>query len=683
MDLFFTIFIVLLIILLLIAYMLNRVPRTHDLIQLLDLVREEKPMATAFSLGSVRYTSKKNRYLNIYWDGDKITQKLQTRPVNSDGSYVFRTNHGRIIEYSDGFTITGMEKVFFKCPAGYKNFNCQLESPCTMEEHKNEASKGLTYTMFNALDVYQHSLMDVPVNSDKDVSSLEKHPRIRIQCLKDGNYELVTCPNNKVLDPVSLKCQPYDICEDRINGYKHNYSKDGKELEPGHYLICEENVGKDMECAKNTSFSMSQQGCITQSKCYGRGSDQIWEKSDTFIQCKNDREFRKYCEHGIDMDDNGIMNCHKINCFPNEIEEESKLLEYYTKGKKCTNDDRPIRVICTKKKVNKIYQHEWIEKFKIVVEGWPDRIMNKTTYECMTPDDSIYKKDATELVRYTDIMSQSYPYDLKRETFKCKTRYVWDYKIGKIFETLTRKDAGDIILDSASPCQYKIYEKPDRIPIWGFGERFPIKTSGKAPAVYRVSFIQEKTFDIPYRMWPTYNWKTKVYYATTVCYDFTNRKFVCDTFTDIVPPVGFALADSATKKDQQLYLRGYPDFPKKNEHNDYMWYFIASGETEPVRFRPSAKRETTRYACPQSIDTTSMKNGTTAFVFIMWDNILGSNFVELTPGFIIKRREIIVSGKSASISFQPVMIEKLKTKTTLKYMNLSITLPRDGVLKFP
>lgn len=48
--------------------------------------------------------------------------------------------------------------------------------------------------------------------------------RLRVQCLdKDRNCYIESCPGNKLVDRESLRCETYDICNDRINGYKQNF----------------------------------------------------------------------------------------------------------------------------------------------------------------------------------------------------------------------------------------------------------------------------------------------------------------------------------------------------------------------------------------------------------------------------------------------------------------------------
>lgn len=119
----------------------------------------------------------------------------------------------------------------FTCPDGYEGASCQ--PLCTAEE-----CEPLTYAQFNALDLYGNTFArpsaDLTDSGRPDVLGVRTTGLSRPQA-----------------DPATAQCLEYDVCQDRVNGFKHDV--DGALLK-GEFYLCA-NKSERRACRDQTRCS--------------------------------------------------------------------------------------------------------------------------------------------------------------------------------------------------------------------------------------------------------------------------------------------------------------------------------------------------------------------------------------------------------------------------------------------
>lgn len=604
MDLFFLTMLVVLTLVLLAVYVLNNVSQTNDLLKVFNTLLQQNPSTVAFSLG---YDRQRDRYRNVYTrpvaeakDGRiEAYVSWERNPVNTDGKYVVvNSDHGRITEKSNGFEVAGVNSSHLTCPDGYEGSRCRASRLCTEEDCASAQIKPLTYTQFNALNLYKNTFARTTADLVKE--SEATHPRIRIQCLQNGTHELQVCPDNKLLDPTTIQCREYDLCQDRVNGYKHNYRVDtlSAALHNDEYYLCADNKSVLKKCKDRTVFSMTNQGCIVESVCFNRGKDQIAVDHNNYIQCRADTGRKVYCEHGVLKNDN-VLSCKTKTCKPYTLRYDDGTLNYVYGQKVCDDQDKATLTICDRTPTGKSYSYRWAEQFQLNLANWPTAVLDETTQTCVAPTDDIIVDTATVDLAWSSAMNTGHKFNIRKQEYVCKEgEYRWDYIAGAVVPAPGRSD---IFVDAAAPCQTTAVLN-EETEWWSLAnsragahtvQTFPPDTT--PPLVYAVLL----TIDYD-DFWPVYDTTTKKYTGSVCTYDSKAKTHTITRYTDTIPPLGFARVDTLDGDDRStvpVTLIGYTGFPMNvlvNNYKSYMYYFVASGKTETLRFSSSAHQSVHR-----------------------------------------------------------------------------------------
>lgn len=609
MDIILLITAVLVVFLIIGFYVINSVKKTNDLNVIFESLARLKPDTVSFCLGK---SSNTNKYKNVTadQDGNPIV-RVDDYPVNLDGGFIILKNHGDVTELptGNGFKISGVELVDFKCPDGFEGVTCKLKPICT----DNDAGqyKALTYTQFNELGIYVHNFSHT--NIQASARSIEPtHPRIRVLCTNNfGSYELQTCPNNTLLDG-NLKCQPYDICEDRINGYKHNFkiSTSSPELEKNTYYICDNNASSLTKCSEGTVFSMSNSGCITELVCYNRGNDTLPIDENSYIQCANDQGKTIICDDGI-VNDNGVLSCKVNTCIPQDYNFSNGMLKYKYGDIVCNDGVSNIK-ICNNAPNPKAYDYEWAEQFTYKIESWPKEIMDSDR-NCVVPTDDIIDNPVIKM-QFTEAMIDDYDFNLKTEMFVCPddTKYVIDYKNQTVIPPT------DEILNHLTPCQNEIADLSS-IQFQLIAPPFP--------QLYMFMYVPIYIDDSDVYFWPeksNSSTTTPFYLASTVVN--TDSELEITTLQSTILPLGFSDSDS----DRKLLYNGYAAYETKPNS---IYYFACSGKYEfPVLYEPTVIK-TQKIAIRSSVITTESST------FALDMNQMSTTTKTIIPNLKFSRKE--------------------------------------------
>lgn len=656
MDILFIILSIILIIIIVAVYVLNNVPITSDITTLFKNIVKLKPSTTSFCIGKKK--GEKNLYRNAVTNSNgNVIIKEDQHPIGLDGEYIILKDHGTIIENGDGYKMSGMEMVNFKCPNGYTGINCTLIPIC--EPNDVGKIKPLTYTQFNSLGLYANT---ISAYKRKTLPSTTEptHPRIRVQCLTDtGEYKLETCPDNRLLDD-NLICQPYDICEDHMNGYKHNFKlhKDDLDLANNEYYICQNNVSVKTQCINDTIFSSTLHGCITESICFNRGNDTIRIDDKSYVQCENDMGKKIECETHVIENDGGVLSCFIPTCSPVKYEYNDAQLKYVYGEVTCVNDVAETKM-CDNTPEPRVYSYKWAEPFQYTIENWPKEVL--VNNKCVTPTDDIIANPIINLA-WSNAMPASHPFNLITQEYICDPtyKYRWDY----LNNTLIPNNNDGEIVNSAAPCQNDLVNSPITFENWAL----PLDS------VY--IFRYEPTHLPSYKnihLWPIINKRSKKYFHTRCTYDAENLNVT--TYVSDNLPLGFSnppQTNNLNSVDNYLRLNGYPKAPIKN---DVQYYFIATGTLELVKMNEPKIEYHEQYKLLKRIDTT--KNVSFA---IDWSKI--TNTLTLFDGLVtLDSKHITIDGDTIAVGFSVFKIQFIKKgKSIFHFSTLSVSFDNE---KYP
>lgn len=662
MDILFVITIFILIVIIVVYAVGNRVVRTKDLELIMTKLMNERPTAVAFTLGRVDGSS---LYDNVYRDKlNELYVKRERYPITPEGKRIVDAPHGDVSERPDGngFVISGMEFVEFKCPPGYEHRNCMIEPLCDSESAGRYRT--IDYTQFNALHLYRNDFKDSRPRSIDPESLPEEavHPRIRAFCHTDGHYELETCPDNQLLDPKSVECRVYDICEDHMNGYKHNYQINDHDppLSANEYYLCQSNVSVKMKCAEGTVFSDDFHGCVNVSRCADTTDDRRLALDDKhYIQCRGGVGRIVNCPDGVTGDEaHGDLACRNKICKPTVYTFDDGVLQFDTGADICMeNDDVPRRVTCDTAPTPRTFRANWLEDFvAYTYDKWPKRIYSRSSQSCVPPTETIVKPDAKLNVKWSGLMSQAHPFYVNVQhgrVYECgeEYKYRWDY----LHDTLVPDDlpppsanSTRMFVDTAAPCQTEATSN-DSMPWQGCKLTAEYPRGGgdgrtNLAGVYAVACQSEFHEDVAANMgiapvWPYYDSESKLYGGATIM-------FVTDGLTAVhyessLPPVGFLSYDEGRAsgvrmkneriddKRTRLKLRGVDESFYEAIHKEYdtrVWYHIATGRTDRLVFDPTGLRESKKitFEYRNRIDTSldvPTDDGVMLHVPIAWHKI--------------------------------------------------------------
>lgn len=574
MDIIFLSVAILAIILIIISYLLNYISKTDNFEKLFSRISKLNPSTTAFTLdrraGKFR-NIKSDQYGNVKLYEEEF-------PVTPDGQYLILKDHGTVVEKTDGFSISGMEFVNFKCPVGYESSLCHMKPLCTADDAGK--TKPITYNQFNGLGLYRNNFEYTMMQRYMPDSSNNEpiHKRLRVHCVDaKGHYEIESCPQNKLLNK-DLQCEPYDICNDRLNGYKHNFKINQNEssLSDNEYYICENNVSVKRKCSDNTVFSLVANGCITSSICYGRGQETIAVDSTTYIQCKNDTGERISCPDGVVMDENNVLSCNTYICSPEVRKFENKHLRYIFSETTCINNVAET-ITCDSTKSDRIYKYTWVDDFQYRLENWPKEILRDG--KCIAPDDNIIYDPIVNLA-WSPAMPARHPFNLKTQQYECdsnKYKYRWDYIAQQLQPSLSEWDE---FVYSGAPCQNTATDSPFKFKQQSFPKD-------------KIYIIKTQPVHLPnynnISLWPTV--RQGIYYHTRCEYTAEGLRVTTNSSKSI--PLGFLPADDKIF----LLLAGYESFTRRR---NVQYYFIASGRLELVVMHEPQVESQTTYRYPEN-----------------------------------------------------------------------------------
>lgn len=548
------------------AYLLNRVPKLQNLTTLFNNVRLLDPMITAFTL---RYDEETGKYVNVSIDENgEVRSRRENRPIDKLGSYIINQDHGTVEDLANGFKISGFETSTFTCPSGYSGPTCQLNKLCEPIVDDGRL-KPLTYTQFNDLYVNQSINPTIVTRGKRDAPIEAVHPRIRIQCLTNGEYELQACPDNRLLDK-NLSCRPYDLCQDRLSGYKHNnqISDTDPPLPSNQYYICENGASVKTTCLDGTKFSMSANGCITESVCFGKGSITLPRDEKSYIQCKNDVGVVVNCTNGVTVNASGDRVCVSKACEPQTLSFSDSVISYVYGQVVCVNN-RPELKICDNAPKPRKYEYNWAEPFNYTIDNWPTEILNTKSGICETPTDSIIVGPVS--LAWSSAMYQSHPYDLRTEQFVCEpnsTKYRWDYKNG------TTVPSTDMFVDTGAPCQSQALTATPWSPNVDL-VRYPEIDETKP--FTRPPLLIGEPMNALIDSWPVYSSRDRKYRVSLVDLS-SDGSISLSAYESDIPPLGFAISKSRGDGFAELIGFGVPKDPESCR-----WFTIASGKFEPIR----------------------------------------------------------------------------------------------------
>lgn len=634
MDIIFLITAIMLVLIIFVVYILNTVKKTSDLDALFLRILKFKPDTVSFCLGKNKSNGK---YNNVVLDNNgKAVLREDSYPVGLDGAFIIVKDHGEVteLESGDGFKINGIDLVEFKCPNGFEGINCKLTPLCGPDD--SGSLKPITYTQFNELGLYTNAFVSNSIINYFARIIEPTHPRIRLLCLDDlGNFELQTCPNNTLLDQ-DLKCQPYDICSDRINGYRHNYkiSDTSVELEKNQYYICNNNVSVLTTCSDGTLFSMANSGCISESICFNRATDTIPVDANSYIQCANDQGTRVTCDLGID-DTNGILSCIVNTCTPQTFSFNDGLLNF-TYGNTICNDRIADTKLCNNTPNPRIYNYEWAEKFTYSIDEWPTEIMDENR-NCVVPTDDIISDPIIQL-GWTNAMPNTHDYNIISEKYICPedTSYVIDYK-NQVVDPVP-----DGVINHLYPCQNELVDTS----VFDF----PLYTATLPPlsiVMYTPCYIKNSTTLWP--IWPIKNDSANAYVSATI--KMTESELIISRQSTSILPLGFADPAEAGEGKILIY-NGYSTIVLEPYS---LYYFFTSGKLEGATLYEPNIEETLTLPILSQVDTAQSID-----FAINMNNIAETVSIYILPTLVFEKYQFTINDivykagyVAMSIEFEP------------------------------
>lgn len=621
MDVLFILVCIAIIFIIGVVYLLNSIEQTSDINKLANIILKNDPTIRNFTLG--QNPNDPNTFLNVVINNSgQMEIKPGPYPVKKDGQYYIIKEHGTIEEYDDGFRITGIDSINFKCPNGYHGYECKLNAICGPDDNA-DTIKPLTYTQFNALHLYRNDAEIAMVNKRDTTESI--HPRLRIQCLgNNGEFQLQACPDNSLLNK-NLQCQVYDICQDSIDGHKHNYqiNADDTPLQPNEYYICHNRHSEKMTCENGTVFSSIAKACISQSICIGKGDETIRLTERSYVQCKNDIGLKIDCPNGIIEDANGKLVCAIKLCSPKKLFFTDEYIRFVYGEIKCIDDNTAVTKFCNTDKNPKHYTFQWAVKSEFVINNWPTEILYNG--ECIPPTDHIFIKPIVNL-RYTDAMPKEHPYNLKNRRFVCKsnTKYRWDYdqqtSIPHYDNYNNDPNTSKRIVYSGDPCQNNVVltrkgEYPFKFKITGYPNMNIYIFVVEPVHIEAYEYDDDKKREINH--WPIQT-DDGLFKHTRCTYEDTYLKISNITTKTLFK--GF-IYPSSPDIDNRLELIGYPDAPKNLEAQ---YYFIGSGRLERLYFPEydliKADHDKFNYLNDNKLDTTKPESIDFAINMNAFDN---------------------------------------------------------------
>lgn len=621
MDIVFMITAIFLVFLIVAVYILNSVKKTTDLKSIFEALLKSKPDTVSFCLGKIESTGK---YRNVVLDQDnEAVVREDDYPIGLDGKYIILSDHGTVspLASGDGFKISGIDLIEFSCPAGFEGETCTLIPLCS--EADAGQYKALTYTQFNELGLYSNSFMKTPIESRAGVEPT--HPRIRVLCLTNNEYELQTCPSSTLLDE-NLQCKPYDICEDRINGYKHNFkiSTADQPLNKNEYYICDNNASVLTTCSDNTVFSMSNSGCITESICFNKGSATIAYDDTSYIQCSNDQGLKVNCPDGID-DQNGVLSCKVNTCIPEEYTFSDEIVTFKYGSVVCIDNVSDVKM-CDATPQPKTFTYKWAESTTFTIESWPTEVLDDNR-NCVAPTNDIISNPLVQL-QWTDAMLDEHEYNIMTDKYTCPedTAYVIDYK------NQTVEPEVDGPLNHLSPCQNALADI-SATQFQLFAPTFPTLYMFLYSYVYIPDYSK-------YSLWPIkYKAPSNTYKVTSMW--LTESELTITTRKSSKLPLGFS-DPTDIDVDNRLLYNGYKEYTIDSQ---LIYYFAVSGKYESTDMYESDISEADTIPVKSTVDTTESDT------FAVNMTLMDDTPIEILPNITFSREKFTIDSTTYAAGY--------------------------------
>lgn len=576
--------------LLAVAYTLNTVRRTGDVRTVMLELTKTRPDTRALSLG---YDRARQKFRNAVLDQrGNVVIRHDPYPVTETGDFIVLRDHGRVDYHDDHYTIDGFPFTKFACPDGFMGKNCDPVPLCG--ENDENVYRPLTHRQFAQLRLY-----DTSISRDGEQirrrrrrrrqADDDRHDRIKIHCTSGGRYKLEACNDNELLDE-NLKCRPYDLCEDRLSGFKHNYPiTDDDRLEPHEYYTCTDNRSVRTKCSANDMvFSRVYGTCIVRNQCTGKGDATIRIDDKRYVQCRNDSGRTVTCSQGVQEDEKGRLSCRTTLCRPYDLTYDDHLIRYLY-GRVTCEQDQPIKHICEVEPfTEKTFRYKWVEPFQLTVKNIPSNVYMDGSCKPLTDFRDIVYNSVVPLA-WSKAMSQPHPYDFVKEQYVCDTKYRWDYAKG----VTVPPTPIDEFVDPGAPCQDRSYTTFE-LPWQNFDTvRYP-ETGAPLLIGTPTGYAHETDTD---SFWPVYLGDDR-YQTTTIDVRSDAGRIVLTDWIDTVPPLGFgrSTVESPQKNahgQERLDLYGFGQPPTGLEGH-YRWFVIASGRFEPIKVSPSAVKRAER-----------------------------------------------------------------------------------------
>ena len=651
-----------LIAILIVVYLLNRVPKITDLDKLFLNIQLMDPSVVAFTLN---YDETTKKYTNVSRnDKLELVKRKEQYPISNLGSYVIPKDHGTIENLDNGFKLSGFDFTTFRCPAGYEGPTCKAKPLC-VDGVDDGKLKPLTYTQFNDLHLSYNDSIAVSDTRRKRDASESTHPRIRIKCFTNGRYELQACPNNKLLNE-SLQCEPYDVCQDKISGSKHNFpiSKDSAPLQENQYYICNNGSSEKASCGDGSIFSVASSTCIAKSACSGLGNVTLPRNDSSYIKCLNDVGTIVYCSNGIAIDSSGNRSCIISKCEPRFMTYSDDVITY-TYGRIKCEDNKANTIKCDATTKTKSFAYEWAVPFAYTIDNWPREVLNLSTDLCEPATTDIINGPVN--LAWSNAMNSAHKFDLVAEKYICdkETLFRWDYLHGV---TVPQTDR---FVDSSAPCQ----KSSSLSPPWREFEtivQYPKFVASKP--FTRPKLLVGEPVNFPFLGWPAYVPKTKNYKVSLITVE-QNKNMVISKYEMSIPPLGFAYNDknsySLLDKDAQLLDMFGFGLPENAEN--YNWFSIASGKFEQFQCAKAAVSET-RYPIESLIPLSSVGEYAVMWLDLIDAKSLFATDVNNKKYYITRRGLESENGTMLQTAGYTILSVSLKDKDNVVAVTLSSTL---------
>lgn len=704
MDIILLIFHIILILILFLVYQHTNVGQTSDLLTIFKELSRHNTSISSFSTG---YYERKKKYKNVYLISDKqeeykLQEKWEFLPVDLHGNLLDLSNtHGTVVPLNNnGYTVSGIEKNMFACPNSnnFEGLKCTQKAACTSPNDDNK---------WKPLTRYQFHRLNRLATKEESINLDEMHPRLKIQCLPENKYKLVQCAENELVDTFSLNCVPYDICKNKLSGFKHKFRINATQgmLNENEYYTCKNNKSELSTCSDNMVYSREHQTCIVKSECFNRGNDTLHLDEQRYIACKNNMgriidcgkitestlpaytyetvDFNSKVTY-IESDKDGRLNCKHDICIPKVLSYKDDILSFNYGIKQCNEDGSTKKeVVCDitpNHDRESVFSYAWGEPFNYTIKHWPTTVLDMETLTCVKPTkEKIISPYSDVMLAWSSVMSEPHKYNLAREEYVCDGyQYQWNYKNNTIDPPIgvstSTFNASTHFIDSAKPCQDTLRQFASDHLFHGVVSK-PLGPDNAPPLFYYANIntlLNIKT------MWPSYSKAKGGYLTSFVKYDYTNDVVIAETYLDVhSPPAGFFNAKSKEQLNDNDIIPLHPigwitffeDIKKHgiNLNSEIAWFGIYTGELNHFKVNVNSAVLDSSHILPTSspITLSSDKLSQQYYRYILWDKYKNDEYM-LHENFILTKYGVKTNGKIIDAGIYPLNLQVVMYKQEKK-----------------